>query len=206
MNPSNLAWLPMSNPFSALQADPVNDEWLLMLWQLDEVHLGEIARRYYVALSHYRSQKSRPVHPEGTELGSGSKKQATFRWLEQLQQRKSTRAKAKQQPLDATEVFVDPQQGQHEEIWPKCLRDPSHKPPPLHLLLDGPGRPPVDAEAMLRAFIVAPLLGMSDSPASVCKLLHSNRDVAQLCGFTSRGASKLPGEYTSRRIPDLSTC
>ena len=206
MNPSNLPWLPMSNPFSALKADPVNRPWVVILEVLNKIGLSEMARRFYVALYDYRSRSTRPIHPEVVELSCDSQHQAKLCLLQNIDGRKQTRAKAKQQPLDADDVFVDPQQAQQQENWPACLRDPSHKPPTLHSMLGRAGRPPVDAEPMMRAFILAPLLGMSDSPAAVCKLLHSNSDVAQLCGFTSRGASKIPGEYASRRIPELSTC
>ena len=159
-----------------------------------------------MALFHFRSQPKRRVHPEVVEFGSDSKHQAQLCVVGLIDDRKITRAHAKEKPLDADEVFVDPQQLQEEESWPVCLRDHQQIPPSLTSMLGQPGRPPVDAEALIRAFILAPAVGISDSPLQVCHLLHNNQDVAHMCGFTGRHANRQPGEYATRRIPELSTC
>lgn len=88
----------------------------------------------------------------------------------------------------------------------EALRDFTKSPPPLSILLAGPGRPPCDALCLLRAFLAAPLLGVGDDPTSVYRLLHSNPTFAHACDFLGRDALKQDGEWTSRRLPSLSVC
>jgi hypothetical protein len=95
--------------------------------------------------------------------------------------------------------------GATDNILPEALRNHTTPPPSLRSLLVGPSRPPCDALAMMRAYLVAPLLAVRDSPTAIQQLLRSNPTVASQCGFLGRDVPKEPGEWTSRRLPSLST-
>lgn len=185
--------------------DEVNEDWVTLLAALGDERLDVLARRYYLALYHFRKQSARPALPGQTELEAQSRQQAFEAMLEVREQRKASRKKTKV-PLTSVEVFVEPVPEHRDRSLPAALADFSVIPPSLGDLLCGAGRPPCDAACLMRAFLVAPLLGVGDGPTSVHQLLHNNPTFAHLCGFMSCNVMKQPGELTSRRIPSLSTC
>jgi hypothetical protein len=127
--------------------------------------------------------------------------------LQNLEQRKAQRKAAAQdddQPAPA--VFVDPKPDVDDDTLHPALRDFTVGPPTLDGILGGAGRPPCDALCLLRAFLAAPLLGVSDAPTAVFHLLHSNPTFAHQCGFLGRDVVKQPGHLTSRRLPSQATC
>jgi len=187
----------------AVVQDPANEEWVALLGEIEGAHYEVLARRYYLALSHFRRQRVRPALPGQVEVWAPSKQQALQGMLEVMEQRKAT--SGGEQP-QAAEVFVDPMPTRNDENLPQALRDFSTRPPSLSELLAGAGRPPCDAVCLLRAFLAAPLCDVGDSPSSVHRLLHGNPAFAHLCGFLGRSARKVPGELTSRRLPSLAVC
>ena len=164
-----------------------------------------LARRYYLALTHFRRPQARPSLPGQTEVEAQSRPQALQAMLGQMEQCKASRKKARA-PVTPAEVFVDPQLEQRDPTLHPALVDLSVKPPPLSHILGGAGRPPCDALCLLRAFLAAPLLGVGDDPTSVHRLLHSDPALAYLCGFLDSNAMKKPGDLTCRRLPAVSTC
>jgi hypothetical protein len=176
-------------------SDPVNVVWLGLVRGIDGLVFELIARCYYLALHHFRSCSSRPVVPGVISLCAADKQQAQRELHQQLRAQRSD---------DDTfvPIGVDPD----DKTIPLALRDPSHAPPRLRDLLDGPGAPPIDALCLMRAFLVAPLLDITDSPQSVHLALHSNPTLARACGFAGPDATKQPGEFTTRRLPSLSAC
>jgi hypothetical protein len=190
----------------AVVRDPVNENWVALVGAIDEKRFGVVARRYYLALSHLRSQQARPALPGATEVVAGSKQQALEGVLEAMEQRKAARQRATA-TLKPEEVFVDTlAPARRERNLPAALSDFSVKPPALRDILGGAGRPPADALCLLRAFLAAPLHGVDDSPTAVHRLLHRNPSFAHLCGFLGRETPKEPWELTSRRLPSLSLC
>jgi hypothetical protein len=185
--------------------DPNNEDWVSLLALLDDERLDVPARRYYLALSHFRKQQNRPDIPGGTAVFAASRQQAFEGMLEQMEQRKASRKKAKT-ALEPEDVFVEPLPKALEDSLPAPLADFTLTPPPMGLLLGGAGRPPCDAKCLMRAFLAAPLLNVGDGPTSVHGLLHSNPAFARLCGFLGKNVMKQPGELTSRRLPSLSMC
>jgi len=181
--------------------DPANEEWLAVVAAVCGELFDELARRYYMALSHFRQQSERAQLRNRTEVSAPSKQQALEGMLEALTARKANReGKAGAEGSDTfVEVVPDPE----DKSLPEALRDFSKPPPPLETLLGGPGRPPADALCLMRAFLVAPLLGVDDSPTSVFNLLRSNPTFARACDFLGRDAMKQPDELTSRRLPSL---
>ena len=179
----------------AVVSDPVNVVWLGLVRAIDGVLFDLIARCYYLALSHFRSGRSRPVVAGIILLDAADKQQAQRELHQHLRAHSSD---------DDTfvPIGVDP----NDESIPLALRDPSHPPPRLRDLLDGPGAPPIDALCLMRAFLVAPLINVTDSPQSVHLALHSNPTFARACGFAGPGATKRAGEFTTRRLPSLSAC
>ena len=189
----------------AVSHDPVNEDWVALFPTLDTERFAVLARRYYLALNHFRKQQARPALPGQTEVEAQSRQQAFEAMLGQMEQRKASRKRAKA-PLTPAEVFVEPQPEQRDRTLHPALVDLSVKPPRLDDILCGAGRPPCDALCLLGAFLAAPLLGVGDDPTSVHRLLHSNPALSHLCGFLDSNAMKNPGDLTSRRLPALSTC
>ena len=182
--------------------DPANADWLAVVGAVAGEPYECLARRYYQALAHFRAQPERPALPGRTELKAEGKQQAFEAMLEARAARKASEKKAASR--DEPAIFVEPGPDDADESLPAALRDFSKQPPPLRNLLEGRGRPPTDALCMMRAFLAAPLLGVGDSPTTVNALLRSNPTFASACQFLGRGALKLPGEPTSRRLPSLS--
>ena len=189
----------------AVVEDPVNEDWVALLTALDDERFDVLTRRYYLALYHFRKQQARPALPGQTEVEAQSRQQAFEAMLGVMEQRKTSRKQAKE-PLSPAEVFVELLPERRDQSLPAALGDFTVTPPSLGEILCGAGRPPCDAQCLLRAFLVAPLLGVGDGPTSVHQLLHSNPAFAHLCGFLGRNVMKQPGELTSRRLPSPSTC
>jgi hypothetical protein len=187
----------------AVLQDPVNKDWVRLLEAIDGERFGTLARRYYLALQHFRKQRTRPPLPGQLEIVAEGKQQALQGMLAVREQRKARRKQA--EGGQAAEVFVTVSPPCGEDL-PAALRDFTKSPPPLSVVLSGPGRPPCDALCLLRAFLAAPLLGVGDDPTSVHRLLHNNPTFAHSCGFLGRDVLKQAGEWTSRRLPSLSVC
>ncbi len=186
----------------AVLNDPANEDWVALLGELDDGRFNSLARRYYLALRHFRRQSARPSIPGQTTIKAEGKEQTQRTMLAIWEERKVGREEAEGQ--QKADVFVEPHSSNEE--MPEALRDFKQDPPPLRMLLDGPGRPPCDALCLLRAFLAAPLLGVDDSPKSVYLLLRSNPTFAHHCGFLGRDVLKQPGELTSRRLPSRAVC
>lgn len=186
----------------AVLEDPANADWLAVVDAVSGEAYERWARRYYLALAHFRAQRERPVLAGRVELKADGKQQAFRALLGAMAARRSCEKEAASR--DGPAIFVEPRPDGADENLPVALRDFSKMPPPLRDLLDGRGRPPNDALCMMRAFLAAPLLGVGDSPTAVSALLRSNPTFASACGFLGRDALKLPGELTSRRLPSLS--
>jgi len=187
----------------AVLRDEVNEDWVAVLEALGSAPFWILARRYYVALHHFRKQSQRPHLPGTIELTASGQQQALEGMLESLEQRKASQ---KSDDDWAANTFVDAHPDTTDKNLPEVLRDISKQPQPLDVILSGPGRPPCDALSLMRAYLAAPLLGVGDSPTSVHRLLHSNPTFAHLCGFLGRDVSKQPGELTSRKLPSLAVC
>ncbi len=189
----------------AVISDPANQDWVTLLVALGDDRFKALALRYYLALHDFRKRQSRPALPGQTAVEAQSNQGAFEAMLAQMEQRKASRRRSKG-PLTPDEVFVEPMPEPRKQDLPDALFDPSVEPPALSTILGGPGRPPCEAQCLLRAFLAAPLLGVGDNPTSVHQLLHSNPAFSNLCGFLGRNAMKTPGELTSRRLPSQSTC
>lgn len=187
----------------AILRDQVNEDWVALLEALGDRPFEILARRYYVALYHFRKQSHRPALPGTIELRAPGRQQALEGMLEASEQRKTSQ---KSDEGGEANTFVDTRPDTTDENLPEVLRDLSKAPPPLDVILSGPGRPPCDALCLMRAFLAAPLLGVGDNPTSVHRLLHNNPTFARLCGFLGRDVLKQPGERTSRRLPSLTVC
>jgi hypothetical protein len=186
----------------AVLRDPVNQDWVKLVGAIDGERFATLARRYYLALHHLRKQSARPPLPGQLEIMAEGKQQALEGMLVAWEQRKANRKQANGAQADVLVTASPPCM----DDLPEALRDFTKSPPPLSVLLAGPGRPPCDALCLLRAFLAAPLLGVGDDPTSVHRLLHSNPTFAHSCDFLSRDALKQEGEWTSRRLPSLSVC
>ena len=193
-----------SSDNTAVLDDPTNGDWLSVINAIEGRQYDMLARRYYEALYHLRSQRSRPTLPGSVEVVADSRQQALEGMLDVIEKRKASRKQARDD--DATSMFVDAQPDKTDRTLPMSLRDTSRCPQPLRVILDGPGRPPCDALCLLRAFIAAPLMGVADSPTSVHRLLRGNPTFAHQCGFLGRGVLRQPGELTSRRLPSEAVC
>ena len=191
-----------SSDNDAVLNDPANEDWVALLCELDDERFNVLARRYYLALRHFRKQAARPSIPGQAAITAQGKEQAQQEMLAIWEQRKVSGSEAEGQ--HRADAFVETRPSNQE--LPEALRDFTKEPPPLSLLLDGPGRPPCDALCLLRAFLAAPLLGVDDAPTSVYRLLRSNPTFAHHCGFLGRDVLKQPGELTSRRLPKLAVC
>ena len=185
----------------AVLQDPVNHDWVTLTRAIDGKHFDMLARRYYLVLQHLRQQHARPPLPGRLDIVAASKQQALEGMLAVWEERKANRKQAE----GAADVLVTASPPLVDDL-PEALRDFTKTPPPLSVLLAGPGRPPCDALCLLRAFLAAPLLGVGDAPTSVYRLLHSNPTFAHACDFLGRDTLKQEGEWTSRRLPSLSVC
>jgi len=191
---------------AAVVGDPVNADWVALVQAIGGQRYAMLARRYYEALYHFRSQRSRPSLPGTIEVVAQNRQRALEGMLDVIEQRKVQRRQATDAG-EAPDIFVDAQPDPSDETLPPSLRgDLSCPPRPLDIILGGPGRPPCDALCLLRAFVAAPLLGVADNPTTVHRLLHSNPTFAHLCGFLGRAVLKQPGALTSRRLPSLAVC
>jgi hypothetical protein len=179
----------------------VNHDWVMLTGVIDGERFDMLARRYYLGLQHLRQQRTRPPLPGQVEIVAAGKQQALEGMLAVWEERKA----ARQQAEGGANVLVTVSLPLVDDL-PEALRDFTKSPPPLNVLLAGPGRPPCDALCLLRAFLAAPLLGVGDDPTSVYRLLHSNPTFAHACDFLGRDALKQEGEWTSRRLPSLSVC
>jgi len=184
--------------------DPANEDWVALVDAINGEGFEVLARRYYLALHHLRKQQVRPPLPGQTELSAQGKQKAFEGMLETMERRKAAR-KGAGEP-SASDVFVETLPDRDDRELPAALRDLSLTPPPLRHILAGAGRPPCDALCLLRAFLAAPLLGVSDNPTSVFRLLHSNPTFAHLCGLLGREVRRQPWQLTSRRLPSLAVC
>lgn len=178
--------------------DPVNEEWLAVVREVAGPRFEVVERRYYLALYDFRKQKPRPALPNQRAIDAKGKQKAVDKVLQVVVEQKDL-------PETAAAIFVDPRPAQTPDLHP-ALVDPAVPPPQLSDLLSGPGRPPIDALCLMRAFLAAPLLLDRDDPTSVHRLLHSNPVFARACGFLGPQATKEPGAWTSRRLPSVSAC
>lgn len=185
-------------------SDPVNEDWLAVVGGVCGELYEVIARRYYLALSHFRAQRRRSPLPGGKEVSGSGRQEALEAVLSEMEERK--RSDKVVSSRHAPAVFVEARPDPQDETLPEALRDFSKAPPSLGDLLSGPGRPPCDSLSLMRAFLAAPLLGVGDSPKDVYRLLRTNPTFARACGFLGREAMKQLGELSSRRLPGLSTC
>ncbi len=188
----------------AVFMDPVNEDWVAVVEAVCGERYEVLARRYYVALYHFRKQGRRPELPDRIQVAAQGKQQALRGMLDVLEARKANRKKTAGE--NTAGVFVDARSDSKDRSLPEVLSDFSKVPARLDAVLSGPGRPPCDALCLMRAFLGAPLLGVGDDPTSVHRLLHSNPTFARACDFLGRKALKQPGERTSRRLPSLSVC
>jgi len=187
----------------AVLSDPANQDWLAVVGAVSGERYETLARRYYLALYHFRKHQHRPALPGTLHIAAEGKQQALQGMLDVLEERK---ANSKRAADSAADVFIDATPDKTDASLPEALRDFSKTPPTLRDILTGAGRPPCDALCLMRAFLAAPLLGVGDDPTSVHKLLHSNPTFARACGFQASGTLKVMGEMTSRALPALSTC
>ena len=187
----------------AVVQDPVNKDWVALLESVDEERFGNGVRRYYLALSHFRRQRTRSALPGQLEIVAVGKQQAQQEMLAVWEQRKASRQLSEGE--QGADVLVNAAPPNVDDL-PEALRDFTKSPPPLRDILSGGGRPPCDALCLLRAFLAAPLLGVGDAPTSVYRLLRSNPAFARRCGFLGRRARKQAGEQTSRRLPSRAVC
>jgi hypothetical protein len=176
----------------ALAANPINQVWLTMMAAVSGPRLEVLARRYYLALQHFRRPRRRPAPQGRATVVAAGRKAAQVELL-----------KVWSEPAGGT--FVQATHPGEPTHLPPALRDMACLPPSLQDLCRGPGRPPCDAMAMMRAFLAAPLLGVGDDCTSVHRLLHSNPSYARACGFDGRGTRRRSSELTSRRTPSLAT-
>lgn len=191
-----------STTANAVWKDPANEDWLAVVRGVSGKTYNLLARRYYLALAHFRRQANRAALPGRVEVKAEGKQQAFLALLGRMKTRSAAEKKAAAR--DEPAIFIEAGPDAHDESLPAALRDLSARPPPLSDLLDGPGRPPVDALCMMRAFLAAPLLRVGDSPSAVYALLRSNPTFASACGFLGRDTYTQPGELTSRRLPSMS--
>jgi len=193
-----------STDADSVLSDPVNEDWLAIVRGVAGELYDDVARRYYLALNHFRRQRYRSPLQGRKEYSGSSKQQAFEAMLLAMDERKRVEKAAASR--DDPAIFVEACPDAQDETLPEALRDFSKPAPSLGDLLSGAVRPPCDALCLMRAFLAAPLLGVGDSPKDVYLLLRSNPTFVRACGFLGRSAMKQPGELTSRRLPGLSTC
>jgi hypothetical protein len=194
-----------SSDSASVMEDPVNEAWLAAVNAISGERYEELVRRYYVALHHFRQQRSRPRFDNVVELYADGEQLALQGMLEWIEQCKADRKQA-ESAGEIGNILFDARPNPKDESLPEVLRDFSKTPTSLGEILSGRGRPPCDGLCLLRAFVAAPLLRVGDAPASVHRLLHSNPMFARNCGFLGPGAMKQPSDLTSRRLPSLSVC
>jgi hypothetical protein len=194
-----------SSDSASVIGDPVNEGWLAVVNAISGERFEELVRRYYVALHHFRQQRSRPRLHNAVELYADGEQLALQGILEMIEQGKAERKQAASEGK-AVNVLFEARPDSKDESLPEVLKDFSKTPQSLTSILSGRGRPPCDGLCLLRAFLAAPLLGAGDDPTSVHRLLHSNPTFARSCSFLGPGAMKQPWELTSRRLPSLSVC
>jgi hypothetical protein len=188
----------------AVLTDPANADWVAVVEAVCGERYEVLARRYYVALYHFRKQSLRPELPGRSQIAAPGKQRALQGMLDLLDERRANR---KQEDGETpTDVFIQARPDSTDESLPEVLRDFSKDPPSVSVFLSGPGRPPIDALCLMRAYLAAPLLGVGDDPTSVHRLLRSNPTFARACGFLGRESLKQPWELTSRKLPSLSLC
>ena len=190
-----------SSDSAAVLGSPVNEDWLAVVNAIVGERFEEVELRYYVALHHFRQQQSRSRLRDAIEVDAQGEQQALQGMLEIIEQRKADGKNALSEG-EAVKVLFDARPDSEDESLP----DFSKTPQSLTTVLSGRGRPPCDGLCLLRAFLVAPLMGAGDDPTSVHRLLHNNPTFARQCGFLGPGAMKQPSELTSRRLPSLSVC
>lgn len=184
--------------------DPANADWLGLISSIDDPLYDLLARRYYLALNHFRRQRERSALQGRVEVVAQGKQAASQGMLVAMVERRGVEKKSASR--DEAAIFVSVAPDKKDVTRPAALRDFSIAPPSERSLLDGSGRPPCDALCLLRAFLAASVMGGGDSPTEVFQQLHRNPTFARACGFLSREALKQPGELTSRRLPSTLTC
>lgn len=201
------ALLFQSSDNQSVLEDPANQGWLSVIWQITGPWWEILARRYYIGLHHLRRQRRRSQHRDLIEVDAETKQEAMQEVLKVIEQRKQERQEAEAKgESQAGKVLFDASPDARDESLPEVLRDFTKEPQSLSSILGGPGRPPCDFLCLLRAFAAAPVMGVDGSPTAVFGLLHSNSELARICGFEGREATKSEHELTSRRLPSLSVC
>ncbi len=201
LNAAAIVFFESTTATSVLQ-DPANEDWLAITKAVSGPRHELLARRYYLALAHFRRQPKRPALPGRVEVNASGKQEAFQGMLDAMEERKKSEKKTASR--DEIAIFIDAGPDKEDDNLPEALRDLSIEPPMLANLLEGRGRPPCDALCMMRAFLAAPLLNVGDSPTAVNSLLRSNPTFASACDFLGRSAPTQLGELTSRRLPSLS--
>ena len=151
-----------STDADSVLSDPVNRDWLAVVRGVSGELYDGVARRYYLALSHFRRQRRRSPLPGRKEVLGSGKQQAFEAMLAAMEERKRTEKVAASRDVPA--IFVEARPDEQDETLPEALRDFSKPAPSLSELLAGLGRPPCDGLCLMRAFLAAPLLGVGDSP------------------------------------------
>jgi hypothetical protein len=95
-----------SSDSHAVLQDPVNKDWVALLGAINEERFGAVARRYYLALSHFRRQPARSALPGQLEIVAAGKQQAQQEMLGVWEQRKASRKLADGE--QAADVLVSP--------------------------------------------------------------------------------------------------
>ena len=193
-----------SSDTPAVLTDPANADWVAVVDAVRGERYEVLARRYYVALYHFRTQRLRPQLPGRSQIVAPGEQRALQGMLALLEERKANRTQVDRETPAA--VFIHARPDSTDESLPEVLRDFSKAPPPVSAFLSGPGRPPIDALCLMRAYLAAPLLGVGDDPTSVYRLLRSNPTFARACGVLGPTSLKQPWELTSRTLPSLSVC
>ncbi|MBC8426751.1 transposase [bacterium] len=177
-------------------AEPANAAWLAVLALLAGRAAELFRRRYHVALTHFR-RNGRRARTSDHQFEVVVDERGEAKQVLLLEVYSGGPAQA------AMFVPIGPGREQLQER-PGCLTDFSVPPPTLSVVLEGPGRPPIDGLCLLRSTAGAIAMGLSDAPSAVYALLRRNPTFAQECGFLGANAHKLPGEWTSRALPSES--
>ena len=131
----------------AVVQDPVNKDWVALLESVDEERFGTGVRRYYLALSHFRRQRTRSALPGQLEIVAVGKQQAQQEMLAVWEQRKASRQLSEGE--QGADVLVNAAPPNVDDL-PEALRDFTKSPPPLRDILSGGGRPPAMRYAYCR--------------------------------------------------------
>ena len=182
-----------STATATVLADPANAAWVTVLAMLQGDVWDVFRRCFHVALTHFRGFGRRPRSTDPVlEISGNDRGEA-----DQVLLREVYSGGPAQVPMF---VPVAPAPALRRAL-PPCLEDFSVAPPLLSRVLCGAGRPPTDGLCLLRAVLGAIAMGLKDTPSAVHALLRRNPTFAQQCGFLGPGASKQPGELTSRALP-----